>query len=324
MGDASGLTPLAATRAPLAGLLIAATAAILFSFKAILAKLMYLAGADAVVVMSLRMLFAGPVFIAMAGFYIWRARVSASAVVRLTPSERWQVLLLGFLGYYLSSLLDFLGLQFVSASLERLILFLTPTLVALIGWFAYAKPILKTQWQGLVLSYLGVAFVFAEQLHFNGRHVALGGALIFMAALSYAGYLILSGQLVKKLGSLRLVAYAMSVSSACMLIHFLAFESIQTLDQSSRILQLSVLNAIFCTVLPVFLTMEAIRRIGAAQTSQLSMLGPVSLLFLGYWFLQEPITLLQLIGTAVVLAGVYWANRGVASAPAIKSDRPQS
>lgn len=306
----------ACARAPLTGLLIAAVAAILFSFKAILAKLMYRAGADAVAVMSLRMLFAGPVFIAMASFYAYRARVDAHTMVPLTPSERWQVLLLGFLGYYLSSLLDFVGLQFVSASLERLILFLTPTLVALIGWFAYRKPILKMQWQGLALSYAGVALVFVEQLHFNGRHVALGSALIFMAALSYAGYLSLSGALVKKLGSARLVAYAMSVSSACMLLHFLAFESFSTLEQSRRVTELSVLNAIFCTVLPVFLTMEAIRRIGAAQASQLSMLGPVSLLFLGYWLLQEPITLLQVFGTIVVLSGVYWASRSALSAPA--------
>jgi len=319
MGEVSGLTASAAARVPVAGLLIAAIAAILFSLKAILAKLMYLAGADAVVVMSLRMLFAGPVFIAMAGFYAWRARSATSTVLALTASERWQILLLGFLGYYLSSLLDFVGLQFVSASLERLILFLTPTLVALIGWYAYAKPILKMQWQGLVVSYLGIAFVFIEQLHFGGAHVALGSALIFMAALSYAGYLSLSGVLVKKLGSARLVAYAMSVSSLCMLIHFLAFESIETLNQSSRVLQLSALNAIFCTVLPVFLTMEAVRRIGAAQTSQVSMLGPVSLLFLGYWLLHEPITLIQLAGTGFVLAGVFWANRGVANAPVSKS-----
>ena len=310
MNEKFGRVESTAQRGPLAGLLIAAIAAILFSCKAILAKLMYRDGADAVAVMSLRMLFAGPIFIAMAGLYAYRARVDAFTTVPLTASERWQVLLLGFLGYYLSSLLDFLGLQFVSASLERLILFLTPTLVALIGWFVYAKPIVKAQSQGLVLSYAGVACVFVEQLHFNGSHVALGSALVFMAALSYAGYLSLSGALVKKLGSARLVAYAMSVSSACMLIHFLALESIETLNQSSRVVQLSVLNAIFCTVLPVFLTMEAIRQIGAAQASQLSMLGPVSLLFLGYWLLQEPITLLQLMGTAVVLAGVYWANRG--------------
>jgi drug/metabolite transporter (DMT)-like permease len=318
MSDAHKPIQSATARAPLAGLLIAAIAAILFSFKAILAKLMYRAGADAVAVMSLRMLFAGPVFIAMASFYAYRARIDANTTVPLTASERWQVLLLGFLGYYLSSLLDFLGLQYVSASLERLILFLTPTLVALIGWFAYTKPILKTQWQGLALSYAGVALVFVEQLHFNGRHVALGSALIFVAALSYAGYLSLSGALVKKLGSTRLVAYAMSVSSACMLLHFLAFESFATLYQSRRVIELSVLNAIFCTVLPVFLTMEAIRRIGAAQASQLSMLGPVSLLFLGYWLLQEPITLLQVFGTIIVLSGIYWASRSAVSAPAIK------
>ncbi len=300
---------------PWAGLLIAALAAILFSFKAILAKLMYRAGADASAVMSLRMLFAGPVFIAIAAYYVLQAKRSR-IIQKLTIAERWQILLLGFLGYYLSSMLDFIGLQYVSASLERLILFLTPTLVALIGWIAYRKAIAKNQWQGLALSYFGVACVFIEQLHFNGGHVAWGSSLIFLAALSYAGYLSMSGALVKKLGSTRLVAYAMSVSSACMLAHSLILESMATLAQSATVIKLSVLNAIFCTILPVFMTMEAIRRIGAARASQLSMLGPVSLLFLGYWLLQEPITLLQLFGTAVVLAGVFWANREVPVAPA--------
>jgi drug/metabolite transporter (DMT)-like permease len=302
-------------RVPWAGLLIAALAAILFSFKAILAKLMYRAGADASAVMSLRMLFAGPVFMVIAAYYAYQAHMGGGAVKMLNRAEHWQIVLLGFLGYYLSSMLDFMGLQYVSASLERLILFLTPTLVALIGWFAYHKAIAKTQWQGLALSYFGVACVFIEQLHFNGGHVAWGSSLIFLAALSYAGYLSMSGALVKKLGSTRLVAYAMSVSSACMLTHFLIFESIATLAQPATVIKLSVLNAIFCTILPVFMTMEAIRRIGAARASQLSMLGPVSLLFLGYWLLQEPITMLQVVGTAVVLAGVYWANREVPVAP---------
>jgi drug/metabolite transporter (DMT)-like permease len=300
-------------RFDITGLLMAAVAAVLFSFKAVLAKLMYRHGADAVVVMSLRMLMAGPFFAVLAIVFAWQAhRKQRSA---LSAQERWRILLLGFLGYYLSSILDFAGLQYISASLERLILFLTPGFVALFGLMFFRRAIARKQWQGLLLSYCGVVGVFFEQLHFNGPHVGWGSLLVLLAALSYAGYLTLSGELVNRIGSLRLAAYAMSVSCVCMALHFWLSTPIERLLQPAPVLWLSLWNAIFCTIVPVFLTMEAVRRIGATRSAQLSMLGPVSLLFLAHWLLGENITPLQLVGTAVVLLGIFWVTSTVRQSP---------
>ncbi len=294
------------------GLLLAAIAAVLFSAKAILAKLMYRYGIDAVTLIALRMLFALPVFATVAVIETWRARERGD---RLTSRERWQIVLLGLLGYYLSSFLDFWGLEYISASLERLILFLNPTLVLLIGIAFMGKRVGARQWLAMVVSYVGIVLVFWENLRIGGSHVMLGSALVFGAALSYALYLLLSGELVRRVGSLRLVAYAMCVSTAACLLQFALIHPPSELLQPAPVYALSIVNALLCTVVPVYLTMFAIVRIGAGATAQTAMIGPVSLLFFGWWILDETITPVQLLGTAVVIAGIALLSR----APAVKA-----
>ncbi len=294
------------------GLLLAAIAAVLFSAKAILAKLMYGHGIDAVTLIALRMLFALPVFATVAVLETWRARERGD---RLTATERWQIVLLGLLGYYLSSFLDFWGLMYISASLERLILFLNPTLVLLIGIAFMGKRVGSRQWLAMAVSYVGIVLVFWENLRIGGSQVMLGSALVFGAALSYALYLLLSGELVRRVGALRLVAYAMCVSTAACLIQFALIHPPAVLLQPAPVYVLSLVNAMFCTVVPVYLTMFAIARIGAGTTAQTAMIGPVSLLFLGWWILGETITPVQLLGTAVVVAGIALLSR----TPAIKA-----
>jgi drug/metabolite transporter (DMT)-like permease len=288
------------------GLLLAAIAAVLFSAKAILAKFLYRHGIDAVTLIALRMLFALPVFAVVAVLETWRARERGDA---LTPRERWQIVLLGLLGYYLSSFLDFWGLEYISASLERLILFLNPTLVLLIGVLFLRQRVSGRQWAAMAVSYAGIVGVFWENLRIGGSHVALGSALVFGAALSYALYLLLSGELVRRVGSLRLVAYAMCVSTVACLVQFFLIHPPSMLVQPMPVYGLSLLNALACTVVPVYLTMFAVARIGAGATSQTAMIGPVSLVFFGWWLLGEPITALQLAGTAVVLAGIALLSR---------------
>lgn len=190
-------TTVTSTEARRTGLILAAIAAVLFSAKAILAKLMYRHGIDAVTLIALRMLFALPVFAVVALIETWRARERGD---RLTPRERWQIVLLGLLGYYLSSFLDFWGLQYISASLERLILFLNPSLVLLIGLLFLRRPVAPRQWAAMGVSYAGIVLVFWENLRIGGSNVALGSALVFGAALSYALYLLLSGELVRRVG----------------------------------------------------------------------------------------------------------------------------
>ena len=281
------------------GLAVAAVGAVLFSAKAIVAKLMYRYQVDAVMVITLRMLFAVPLFMAIGW---WQSRKLAP----LSWSDRRRVVLLGFIGYYLSSFLDFLGLQYITAGLERLILFLTPSFVLLTTALWFRRPIAGRQWASLLLAYAGIVLVFAHDLDVSGAGVWLGGALVLASALSYGMYLILSGELVARVGSLRLVAYAMCVSTACCVIqYFVLGRPVAALAQPAPVMWLSAVNAVFCTVLPVSLTMIAVARVGAPVASQAGMVGPVSTLALAYWLLGEPVTGVQLAGSALVLGGMY-------------------
>lgn len=285
------------------GLLIAAVGAILFSCKAIVAKLMYRYNVDAVMVITLRMLFAVPLFIAIGW---WQSRKLAP----LSWADRGRVLMLGFIGYYLSSFLDFLGLQYITAGLERLILFLTPSFVMLASAMLFKRRILARQWISLAVSYVGIVLVFAHDLDVSGSMVWLGGGMVLGSAISYAIYLIVSGELVARIGSLRLVSYAMVVSTFCCVVQYLVLRRpFAELLQPAPVIWLSIVNSVLCTVLPVSLTMMAVQRIGAPTASQAGMIGPVSTLFLGFWLLGEPITGVQLAGSALVMGGIWMLSR---------------
>lgn len=290
-----------------AGFCLAIVGAVLFSSKAVVAKLLYRYNVDALTVIGFRMLLAAPFFIAIAAWQAWAAHKGKQ--VRLSAKDVLKVSFLGFLGYYLSSYLDFLGLQYITAGLERLILFLAPTFVLLITATWLKRPIGRRQWFALALSYTGVMLVFVQDLSLGGTNVMLGSTFVLAAAITYALYLIASGELLKRIGSTRLVAYAMTVSSVVTLVHFFAVHSWEGLQQVPEVYQLSLVHAVMQTVLPVFLTMWAIARVGAPLVSQIGMIGPVSVLFLAWWLLGEPITLLQLVGTAIVLAGLLVLGR---------------
>ena len=286
----------------LAGLGIAIFAAVLFSTKAIVAKLIYRYHVDAVTLIAFRMMFSLPIFAVVA---IWQARRGG----RLPWRDRWRLVILGLVGYYLSSFLDFLGLQYISAGLERLILFLTPSFVLLISAVFLQRQVARTEWTALCVCYVGIVLVFLHDLRFGGDQVVLGSVLVLGAAIAYALYLIQSGQLVVRLGSLRLVSYAMCVSSIACIGQFFALRPASMLIQPTAVYWLSLVNAIFCTVFPVFLTMYALQRIGAASTSLAGMIGPVSTLFLGSLLINEPITTWQLAGTVLVLTGMYLLSK---------------
>ncbi len=302
------------------GVALAATGAILFSAKAILAKFQYRHGIDALDVLALRMLLSLPLFVALG--------VHESRRPGRTPMTRRDfglIVVLGVLGYYLSSLFDFWGLEYVPVSLERLILFLNPTFVLLIGVFAFKRRVARREWIALAVSYAGVALVFVENLRVEGEHIMLGSGLVLLAALSYALYLSMSGQLISRIGSLRLVAYAMCVSTAATVIHYLLLrDPMHLLQLPAPVYWLALVNAIFCTFLPVTFTMGAVARLGAGGTAQLSVLGPVSLVFLGAWLLGEPITAIQLAGTVVVLGGVLLLTRPAANSVPMQVEKAAS
>jgi drug/metabolite transporter (DMT)-like permease len=284
------------------GLLLASAGAVLFSAKAIVAKLMYRYQVDAVMVITLRMLLAAPLFMAMGW---WQSRRAEP----LTVPDRWRIVGLGLIGYYLSSFLDFLGLQYITAGLERLILFLTPSFVLLITSTVFKRRITGLQWVSLALAYAGIVLVFAHDLNLGGHNVWLGGGLVLASAISYGIYLLASGELVKRVGSMRLVAYAMCVSTAACIVQFLVLRPVSALVLPWQVYGLSAINSVFCTVAPVTMTMMAVARVGAPVASQAGMIGPVSTLLLGWWLLGEPITIWQIAGSALVLAGMALLSR---------------
>lgn len=288
----------------LTGVLLAAIGAIAFSGKAIIVKLGYRHGVDAVTLLALRMLVALPLFVAMA----WWARRGDR--VRIGRGDAWRIGALGFFGYYLASFLDFAGLAYISATLERLILYLTPTLVLAIGYLVYRRRAGRLQLAALALSYTGVLLAFGHDLRLGGRDVMLGGALVFASALSYAIYLVGSGELVGRVGALRLTAYASIVACLLCLAQFALVDGIAALAEvAPAVWGLSLLNGTLCTVFPVAAVMLAIARIGPGLAAQIGMLGPVSTIVLSLWLLGEPMGPWQIAGTVLVLAGVLAASR---------------
>ena len=296
MRGSSGTEPRAV---PLSGVVLALAGAMAFSGKAIIVKLAYRYGVDAVTVIMLRMLFALPIFAAMSW---WAGRGQPP----LTRADWTGVLGLGVTGYYLASFLDFLGLQYVTASLERLILYLNPTLVLLLAWVLHRKPWNRRQLAGMAISYLGVVLVFGLEARMGGSNVRLGAVLVFLSAVSYAVYLVYSGQLVKRLGSMRLVGLATSVACVLCVAQYVVLRPLAgAFAVAPQVIWLSVLNAVACTAVPVLLVMMAVERVGASVTAQTGMVGPVSTILMGVWLLGEPFTPWIAAGTALVIAGIF-------------------
>ncbi|MFY8055840.1 MAG: DMT family transporter [Limnohabitans sp.] len=298
---------MSSTRHPaLSGLLLAAAGAIAFSGKAIIVKLSYRYGVDAVTVIMYRMLLALPFFLLLGW---WSERQTFARDNPLSRRDVMGIVALGFVGYYLSSYLDFLGLQYITASLERLILYLNPTLVVLLGWLLFKKQIQPIRMLAMGVSYSGVLLVFAHELSFAGTDVVLGSSLVFASALTYAVYLIYSGQLVQRVGAMRLVGWATSVACVCCIVQFLVLRPLSAAVVPTEVLWLAGLNALACTVAPVLMVMMAIERIGAALTAQTGMIGPMATIALGVLLLDEPLNVWIGLGTLLVLSGVYIVSK---------------
>ncbi|MBH9552328.1 DMT family transporter [Inhella gelatinilytica] len=285
------------------GLALAGLGAVGFSGKAIIAKLAYRHGVDAVTVLMWRMVLAAPLFLALAW---WAGRGQA----KLTRADWRDVLFLGFTGYYLASALDFAGLQYISAGLERLILYLNPTMVLLFGVFMQGQRVQPRQGWALGVSYAGVVLAFGQEVNLGaGGDTALGSALVLGSALSYAVYLSRSGQVVGRLGTLRLTGLATSVACALCLLQFVLLKPLNAAWVPAPVLGLSLLNATLCTFVPVLAVMAAVQRLGAPLAAQVGMVGPFSTLLLASWLLGEVFTPGMLAGTVMVLAGVWAVSR---------------
>lgn len=282
------------------GILMASLGSILFSGKAILFKLAFTYSSNVETLLALRMLLAMPFFWFI---YWWQSR--KKKIAPITHSDLAKILCLGFLGYFLSSYLDLLGLQYISVGLERIVLYLTPTFVLLISYFVLHKAISRLQWIALIVGYLGVIAVFMQDANSTGSAAWLGMLLVLAGACVYAVYMIGSGEMVRRIGSIQLVVYASSSSAFFSIAQALIQNPSAMFEQAPPIYWLSLFNASFCTVIPMLLIMISINRIGSPLVAQAGVLGPVSTIFMGWAVLSEPITWLQILGMALVV-GAMW------------------
>ena len=282
------------------GVVLAIVGTLVFSFRPILVKLIYVTyPASAVTVLFLRMAIALPFFLVVA----WWLRRDEP---RLTRRDWAGLVALGFIGYYAASFLDMLGLKYVGAGVGRLILYLYPTLVLLISFLFLRRRPTPRQLAALVITYAGVTLILASQAHggAEGRLFVLGALLVFGSSLFYATYLVAGAELVKRVGSMRFTAYSMAVATVPAVVQFFALEPLSALDLPGRIWVYAVLLGTFCTVLPLFIQAEALKRIGAAEFALIGALGPVSVAITSALGLDEQFTAVQAIGGALVICGV--------------------
>lgn len=287
------------------GIALAVLAALGFSFKAIFVKLAYASGpVDAVTLLALRMAFSLPLA-------LWLAVSAGRAAPPLTRRD-WGLLAgLGLCGYYGASILDFVGLQYISAALERLILFTYPTLTVLIGVMFLGGVLERRQVGALLLSYAGIGLAFAHDLQMAGdlSTVLLGAAFVLGSALSYALYSAGAEVAIRRLGALRFSALAILVSTAATMLHFAVAQPLSALNQPWPVLLCGLAMALFSTVFPIVWQSAAIRRIGAARAVLVGTLGPVMTIALGWLLLGEAVSLPQLAGAGLVVAGVLLVSR---------------
>ncbi|MFA6052822.1 MAG: DMT family transporter [Methylobacter sp.] len=296
------------------GCLFVLLGALGFSAKAVLIKLAYGYDhqLDAITLMLLRMAISLPFFLAVA---VWSAKGSAKteAAQRLNRQDWLMILGLGILGYYIASLLDFAGLQYISAGLERLILFLYPTFVVLFTAAIQRRAINRHQALALALSYAGMILVFVDnRAAMASSGLLMGSALVLASAIAFALFLMGSGMMVKRIGSTRFTAYSMTVACLATGLHFVIQHGVKLLNLPDSVYGLALIMAVFSTVLPAFLMNAGIRRIGAGSASIISSTGPIGTLALAFLLLGETLTLAQLAGTALVLTGVYVVSRAKA------------
>ncbi len=286
------------------GVWLALVAAFSLSMKAIWVKLAYQWPIDAVTLLAIRMTFSLPFFLVI-------GLRESRRLQPMSPRQWLVVMLLGLLGYYAASLLDFIGLHYITASLERLILFSYPAMTLILGAVLYRQPIGRRNFGALLLCYAGIAAAFAHDLHMGGdmRNVWIGGGFIMASALCYAVYLVGSGRIIPLVGAARFAALSMLASTGAILLHFVLTQALRALNQPWQVYALTLGLALFSTVLPVFALSAAIPRIGSGKAALIGTIGPVMTIAMSVWLLGEPVSLWQWIGTALILAGVLLAGK---------------
>ncbi len=292
------------------GITFAILGVVLFSAKAVMVKLAYNFDVDYTSLLLFRMVFALPFYLGI----IFLNRPLKTSDKR--AKDYFWLVFFGFVGYYLASLFDFIGLQYLKAGLERIILFIYPTLVVFFTWLFFRKKITQIQKAAILVTYFGVIVTFWNEIGITGDTIIWGAFLIFLSAVTYALYLVGSGWLIPKFGVLLFTSYAMVIATLCISIHYCFVGDFNLFNYPKEVYFLGIAMAIFSTLLPSFLVSAAIERLGASTFSIFGSLGPVSTIILAFFFLNEKITGIQILGMSIVLAGVslisYKKNKKVA------------
>ena len=287
------------TRKFIYGVALGILGIVLFSSKAVMVKLAYGYEVDAISVLLLRMIFSFPFYVAIA--FLSRKK---DGVIAITKRDYYWVVVFGVVGYYLASYFDFVGLTYIKASLERIILFIYPTIVLLLNRYFLKQQINNVQILAIGLTYLGIVITFGEEISLSGDEAYLGGFFILLSAITYASYLVGSGWLIPKFGVIKFTTYAMLVSCLCVFIHYGITSRIDLFSYQWQVYLLGFCIAIFATVIPSYLVSASIKLINSSNFAIIAGIGPISTIVLATIFLNEQLTVLQLLGTLVVITGI--------------------
>jgi len=285
----------------LVGVLISVLGAICFSTKAVIVKLAYLEyPVDAITLLALRMIFSLP-------FFLISATITSNRKenVKFTTRQWIDIALLGCFGYYVSSLLDFEGLKYVSAGIERLILFIYPTFVLLISVVWFKRKVRTIEWIAVLITYVGLFVAFIGEARFHtGENFYLGSALILICAFTYAVYIAGSGSMIPAVGAIKFNSYAMSFAAAAVLIHFMVTSTQSVIGLPFSVYAYGFLMAVLSTVIPSYLVSISIKRLGANTTAVIASIGPVSTILQASFLLGESVSVLEIAGTIFILLGI--------------------
>lgn len=281
------------------GIFIGVLGIVLFSSKAVMVKLAYKYNVDPITILFLRMLFSFPFYLIIA----FRYR-NKNQDKNITRKDYVWVIFFGLIGYYLASFFDFVGLTYIKASIERIILFVYPTIVILLNRIFLKQPITKTQVLAILLSYLGIVIAFSDEVDISGSNIYFGGFFILLSAITYASYLVGSGWLIPKFGVVQFTAYAMLVSCFSVFVHYSFINKTDLFILPWQVYGLGFLIAVFATVIPSFLVSASIKIISSSNFAIVAGIGPISTIILASFFLGENLTLLQFLGTILVIIGI--------------------
>lgn len=286
------------------GILLGVLGIVMFSSKAVMVKLIYQYNIDALSALLLRMLFSFPFYILIA--YVYRNKKKRA---KNTKKDYLWVVFFGFVGYYLASYFDFVGLTYIKASLERIILFVYPTIVLFFNNLFLKKRITKNQKLAIIITYLGIVITFGSEVTISGNDTYLGGFFVLLSALTYASYLVGSGWLIPKFGVMRFTAYAMLISCICVFIHYGIVSRVDIFNYPWQVYILGVCIAIFATVIPSFLVSISIKLINSSNFAVVAGIGPISTIILAVIFLNEQLTSIQILGTITVIFGILLVSK---------------